>query len=123
MPKRPKQFCNNGCKEYATYGTRYCNKCQGIKEEEEKASQKHYTEHEGSASAQGYDWKWTKVSRLVRRQEPVCRRCKNQLATMVDHIIPLKQGGARLNLENLQPLCTGCHAIKTAEDAARYTVR
>lgn len=35
---------------------------------------------------------------------------------LVDHIIPLDQGGERLNENNLQTLCAACHAKKTAKD-------
>lgn len=37
-------------------------------------------------------------------------------ATEVDHIVPLRQGGARLDRSNLQSLCRPCHAQKTRSD-------
>lgn len=60
---------------------------------------------------------------MVLAAEPLCRRCDEMgvvtPASMVDHITPLNQGGARLDRANLQPLCDPCHAVKTARDGSR----
>ncbi len=50
--------------------------------------------------------------------EPLCRMC-GRLADLVDHIVPIMDGGAVLDEENLQSLCTACHARKTQADLAR----
>lgn len=34
-------------------------------------------------------------------------------ADVVDHIVPIKKGGAELDESNLQPLCHSCHNKKT----------
>lgn len=77
----------------------------------------------GSARKRGYDGAWEAVRAEILEEEPECRRCKaaNRLkvAVMVDHIVPLEDGGARLDKDNLQPLCRDCHAVKTAEDLQR----
>lgn len=39
---------------------------------------------------------------------------------MVDHIIPIRAGGARYDPRNLQSLSWSCHAKKTQEDKAKY---
>jgi len=119
-PERIKTFCVNGCTGKGVHGSRLCVKCYNEREEH-NAEARHDAEqkrvrYEGNASERGYDWTWAKVSKYVRANEPVCRHCKNALATMVDHILPLKQGGDRLALDNLQPLCHSCHAIKTVKD-------
>lgn len=59
---------------------------------------------------------WKKVREIVLKSEPMCRMCKIKPATIVDHIIPIRKGGEKLNLENLQPLCHQCHNIKTAAE-------
>ncbi|MFN9971948.1 MAG: HNH endonuclease, partial [Phycisphaerae bacterium] len=50
---------------------------------------------------------------MVRREEPVCRICQAAVATEVDHIVPLRAGGPRLDRGNLQALCHQCHTWKT----------
>jgi 5-methylcytosine-specific restriction protein A len=42
---------------------------------------------------------------------------------MVDHIVPLRAGGARLEVGNLQALCNRCHNRKTAGDTRKYQGR
>lgn len=60
---------------------------------------------------------------------PLCKHCDEhgvvRLATQLDHIIPLDQGGPdfdRDNEQNRQGLCDECHDIKTALDMG-YTRR
>ncbi len=56
------------------------------------------------------------------RESPLCLTCKAHgrlvLAAVVDHVVPLKDGGARFDRANLQPLCVGCHNRKTARETA-----
>lgn len=55
----------------------------------------------------------------VLRMSPLCALCakngKTTRATEIDHILPLHKGGGH-QLENLQPLCSDCHADKTRAD-------
>lgn len=60
----------------------------------------------------------------VLQDEPFCRKCASKaeqtVATQVDHIVPLVQGGTE-DRSNLQPLCDDCHEEKTsAEQTERY---
>lgn len=52
-------------------------------------------------------------------QEPLCRECLRQgritEAVTPDHITPLSKGGTDTD-DNVQSLCAGCHAAKTAAD-------
>ncbi|MCV7100069.1 HNH endonuclease signature motif containing protein [Mycobacterium palustre] len=56
--------------------------------------------------------------------DPVCEwtspngRCRRP-ADQVDHIVPLAEGGARYDWDNLQSLCTPHHKQKTTQDALR----
>jgi hypothetical protein len=63
---------------------------------------------------------WRNVSKAVRTAEPLCRECMRtgriKPATLVDHIRPIRQGGAKYDLDNLQPLCTRCHNKKSATE-------
>jgi len=56
------------------------------------------------------------MAKQVKREEPICRRCRREPSAEVDHIIPLSLGGERLDRANLQPLCKTCHSRKTATE-------
>lgn len=79
----------------------------------------------GDAASRGYDATWRRLRGAQLKREPLCRRCRDagytKPATEVDHIIPLRQGGARLDPENLQSLCRRCHAIKTMRESRPIT--
>ena len=45
----------------------------------------------------------------------ICRVCRNERSTNIDHILPKALGGSNRRL-NLQPICYSCHAAKTAID-------
>ena len=78
------------------------------------------------ARAQGWNQDHTRIRgpqlQRLRMQlfadEPYCRLCKVQLATIRDHITPLAEGGTDA-LENIQPLCQACSDTKTQREA-RY---
>lgn len=59
------------------------------------------------------------------RDNPLCVRCTKAgrvtLATQIDHIVALCNGGLDVD-ENRQELCSDCHRAKTAEDMG-YKVR
>nr|BDD47921.1 HNH nuclease [Campylobacterota bacterium] len=60
---------------------------------------------------------WKKVRDVAIKSEPICRMCKRTPAQMVDHIIPILNGGCKLCLDNLQPLCNYCHGHKTKTES------
>lgn len=69
-----------------------------------------------------YDERWKRIRAQTLQSEPLCRLClaggKTVPATVVDHIVPLADGGTH-DSGNLQPLCKRCHdAIKTPADVA-----
>ncbi|MGB0443341.1 MAG: HNH endonuclease [Flavobacteriaceae bacterium] len=65
--------------------------------------------------------KWRKFRKRILAIEPLCRSCKtdNKVteATVLDHITPIRQGGAKLSRDNVQPLCSTCHAKKSGQEA------
>ena len=73
-----------------------------------------------TANRRGYDATWQKLRLIVLADEPLCRSCKKEdrliEAREVDHIIPMSNGGARLDRNNLQSLCKSCHSKKTANE-------
>ena len=80
-----------------------------------------YDRQRGSSSARGYDATWRKLRRWFLRKNPVCVECLRKdkravPADEVDHITPIRRGGARLDPANLQSLCKRHHAQKTARE-------
>ena len=71
----------------------------------------------------GYNRTWRDQRAWKLRRNPLCEICEKEgrttLATMVDHIIPVSEGGGMYDMDNLQSLCSLCHARKTAEDKKR----
>jgi 5-methylcytosine-specific restriction protein A len=130
MPARPKRPCSfPGCPNFVTSG--YCEQHQqrrkycaetGCKEivSAGKYCSNHgpkakHDERRGSSSKRGYNKTWEKVRKNYLARFPLCERCKEQgritSAVLVHHIKPIRQGGERLNPDNLQALCVSCHAL------------
>ena len=64
---------------------------------------------------------WLRVRRRVLARDGYrCRACGRPGRLEVDHIRPLHQGGAPLNLANLQAICTGCHIAKTNREKGTH---
>lgn len=67
-----------------------------------------------------YGRRWDKISSQRRKKEPLCRLCLSagviMPAEIVDHIVPLEDGGSNEE-SNLMPLCKRCHdSVKTPAD-------
>lgn len=62
---------------------------------------------------------WMKIREQVLRLEPICYICKAKgkitLATEVDHVVALINGGSN-ELSNLRGICTSDHVAKTRKD-------
>lgn len=68
------------------------------------------------------EWRLTRKRHL--KEQPFCIECmkvgKIVKATIVDHIVPIKQGGAKYDSNNLQSLCWSCHSRKSVKEGSRY---
>lgn len=64
--------------------------------------------------------KWRKLRALQLEKFPLCKQCESKgetaIATVADHIVPVKKGGDGYNMDNLQSLCKKCHDSKSARD-------
>ena len=110
MPQRAPTACRRpGCRGLVRAGV--CSVCgpqrqEGGGEDDEGG---------GSAAWRGYDARWRKLREKVLFTQPLCVMC-GAVAVDVDHIIPIRQGGAVLAVDNLQPLCRQCHIRKTQRE-------
>lgn len=66
---------------------------------------------------------WRKARKLYLQKNPLCVECEKDgmivPATVVDHIVPINQGGDKLNESNFQSLCQHHHNSKSAREASR----
>ncbi|XXO39455.1 HNH endonuclease (plasmid) [Lactiplantibacillus plantarum] len=107
---------------------RYCDK--------HKPKQQHVSKTSDYANEIHKSSKWRRTSELYREANPLCEQCLKasqeagkragnradkgldmiQLATSVDHIVPLFAGGEPYDWSNLQSLCDYHHAIKSQRE-------
>lgn len=118
MPRKPKKPCRYpGCPKL-TDG-RYC-------EQHQKQMHHEYNTRERDKEARNFysSTPWRKLRQAKLWQQPLCEECQRNgritPATMVDHITPIKQGGAALCMANLQSLCWSCHSRKSIEEGSRF---
>lgn len=78
-------------------------------------------ERRGSAAERGYDYDWQQFREQFLREHPVCCFAEHPrhrhectiAASVVDHIKPLSQGGARLDPSNCRAVCRRAHEVIT----------
>lgn len=115
MPQRAPTACKRpGCRGLVRAGV--CSVCGPLR----RAAASEHDERRGSSRQRGYDARWDRLRTAHLAGEPLCRMC-GLPAVLVDHIIPIRDGGERLDENNLQSLCRRCHDVKTAEDVRKRT--
>ena len=64
---------------------------------------------------------WRSLRNYFIQMYPLCKLCEESgyvvAADCVDHIEPIRFGGSRTALNNLQSLCNSCHASKTGRES------
>lgn len=118
MPYKPKKPCHYpGCPLLTN--DYYCGKHQ-------KLMNKTYNKNERDEFSKTFynSKEWIKVRKIKLQMNPLCEECKKNgtfvKAVIVDHIIPIKQGGAKFDLSNLQCLCWSCHSRKSIIEGSRF---
>lgn len=116
MPTKPKHAClKPGCPNLVASGNSYCP--------EHKASRTNdYEKKRLSPSKRGYDARWYKYSAKYRKDHPLCvnyPECHKE-TDVVDHIVPVNQGGDFWDPGNHQPMCKPCHDRKTAQESGGF---
>lgn len=106
----PRQCKHHGCGALVTDGTSRCSRHKL----EQWAKRPEVKRQTGRALQR-------KREELFRR-EPLCRSCRQNghttLATVRDHIKPLAEGGTDDD-DNIQPLCSDCHDVKSKDERLR----
>lgn len=124
MPTVPPHPCPRPHCGRLTTNRGACNSCQRARERAR-----------GSSFERGYDQRWAAVSRSWLARYPFCgqridghfyaehSRCvqhgERMPARVTDHIVSLRNGGARFDPTNFQSLCVGCNAAKDAPRGPR----
>jgi 5-methylcytosine-specific restriction protein A len=66
---------------------------------------------------------WRAVRAAFLRDHPLCVQCAARgrvvAAVVVDHVVPIKDGGARFDMTQCQALCVSHHNAKSARERAR----
>lgn len=62
-----------------------------------------------------------KLQRSLRAEGASCERCTVATASELHHKVPLAQGGAPFDLDNIEKLCAGCHAAVHRASVAQLT--
>ncbi len=123
MPRAPRSPCRQpGCKELVDKPS-YC-------EAHRKARNRQYSQDRRNAGDEHQAFytssRWRKLRAWHLREHPLCCECERRgrtvIATIVDHITLIKQGGAPLERTNLQSLCGPCHSRKSALEGSRWGV-
>ena len=60
-------------------------------------------------------WRRVRVE-VLNRDNWQCVQCGARGSLEVDHITPVRKGGAEYDLGNLQSLCKRCHSVKTQSE-------
>lgn len=120
MPFRPPRPCRHpGCPALVRGRDSYCPEHLRVHTWVEDPGR-------GSAASRGYGGAWRKIRKAFLAAFPLCsdihgvhaRRGEVALATDVDHILPLKEGGTN-DWSNLRSLCHSCHSRRTSRDSRR----
>ena len=102
-----------GCLGYALNFDLLCPSCKQDRKDKRNARLRKLERKDTRTPAeQGYDKHWRKISKVYRMRRPLCELCKASMSKVVDHILPIKDGGGNEE-SNLQALCHKCHNSKT----------
>jgi 5-methylcytosine-specific restriction protein A len=115
MPTRTKKFCTwQGCNKLCS--GRYCPEHEKAYLEKRKLANREYGKYRPTVTEQGYGADWRKVRDAYIRLHPLCEICEAEGRVVpawgVDHKIEIKNGGERLDFNNLQSICFDCHEKK-----------
>ena len=85
---------------------------------------KHGKRYNPNPFYQSSEWKTIRARKLQQSHFCECENCTGKMvrAEMVDHRIPISQGGSPTDMSNLQSMTNKCHNAKSArEKNAKYS--
>lgn len=88
-----------------------------LQRERERMARRRADSKQGRRIQVYHSKRWLVLRKRVLFEQPICAEegCM-RLATQVDHIVPLSQGGAEYARDNCQGLCAFHHALKSARE-------
>lgn len=111
MANKPPVVCRAlGCSNATTNRYGYCDDCLD-----------HARRKRSKRRGDPFYWstRWKKFRAWYIGKNPLCEMCKAKgviaQADVIDHIVEISDGGAKLSEDNVQSLCNRCHAHKTAD--------
>ena len=118
MPRKPKKPCKYpGCPMLTDEN--YCPEHKALVNAQYDKRMRSRPAYEFYHST---EWKHKRRNFLI--EHPFCEECYRNgrltKATLVDHIVPISQGGSLLDDNNLQALCSSCHGRKSILEGSRF---
>ena len=112
MPERALRPCqHHGCPGLTRQ--KYCEKHVAQHEAQAKEERRAYDKERKAAGRDDYDARWQQLRAAYLVTHPLCEPCRKDgrvvAATLVHHVNPIKEGGRRLDPENLMSCCNACH--------------
>ena len=118
MPHSPKKPCRHpGCPELTN--ETFCEK-------HKKESNKIYNQYKRDELSRTFyrTPRWIETRKRKLQISPFCEECYKRgtvvTGKIVDHIIPIKDGGEPYDMNNLQTLCWSCHSRKSVIEGSRF---
>ena len=59
--------------------------------------------------------RWRTLRKRILAEEPLCNRCNRKPPKHIHHRVPVSEGGAAFDRDNLVALCVQCHREVTKE--------
>ena len=118
MPNKPRKPCAHpNCPELTN--ERFCEQ---HKKQDAAEYNRHHRDKQTDNFYKSRAWQAARARKLA--VTPLCEECHRhgtmERATTVDHIQPIRMGGAPLEQANLQSLCNPCHSRKSAREGSRW---
>ena len=111
MPTRAPRVCRfRGCGRVAEDASGYCAECIAAGRNETVVARRSKVADPFYLGAP-----WRRFRAWWMSRHPLCARC-GRPGVLVDHVVPISAGGARLHPSNVQTLCSRCHNRKTGAE-------